>query len=705
MIAACGLVVGVEDRKVDPVLAGCNLPASGPAQIRLANLLPSKDVVDVCIAPAGEPYFRPLYRGAGSSCDPGSTGQPGLAYSKVTGPIYAPSTTVDIRFIPAGQVCSAPALSEKKGVALAPNVVTTVLRVGGAGTPEDILALPESTVTNDTARGRIRFVHVAPGIRPLAIGQPAQPYLPTTLQARFIPSAVEYGKPLPSGLATSLGSVAENGYLVSTRKQKLSIGLGYDDDPPPPRALINFGLTREVNTLSVYVIGAITQDNAYPLRALICVEDLDFKDGPPCLLSTLAVISVTSLNTQMFGRTAPYQAERLPHLANALANHDADLQCLVEVTRKSERQAIAEAAAKGNYPYAYFPDTDSTTPPTDPRDQAGNIPTDEAVPACSADNAPSVDKFYSCVQSNCNTNAPSPDGRYEGSVQCLVSKCAGTFLDLYSNYHRCFDCLILRAQSDDTFAEQHNKCMTDTKPTYFFDGQTTQMILSKHPLSKQEVFVLPSTNHRKAILYSQVTLEDQTVDFFCAYLIATSLNTDLPYTGHYDDGNQAIGYTNEQAFQAQKVIEWVKKKTAESGHPAIIAGDWYSSLEYNDLSTNTKTIEAVNPDTINKFRNEKAFTVATPAPTEQGPAWIPSCTYCPEKGGEHPNWYNRGVSTGTLTLETYLKGFPPNATTEQSIVFTEAVVPIPSAGPGAPPGAISLNYGMNVRVQRPSASK
>src|SRR5262245_24379772 len=107
VLASCQVIAGVESRSVDPTTAGpragCSVATDGPAHVRYANLVPANDKVDVCIRPAGAAsYGRPIFRNGGEDC--GS-----LAYTDVTSPLGAPATTVDIKFVPAGQTCKAPA--------------------------------------------------------------------------------------------------------------------------------------------------------------------------------------------------------------------------------------------------------------------------------------------------------------------------------------------------------------------------------------------------------------------------------------------------------------------------------------------------------------------------------------------------------------------------------------------------------------------
>jgi hypothetical protein len=55
----------------------------------------------------------------------------------------------------------------------------------------------------------------------------------------------------------------------------------------------------------------------------------------------------------------------------------------------------------------------------------------------------------------------------------------------------------------------------------------------RYPLSNVDVLVLPSTNFRRSVLYAQVAIDNgPKVDFYCAQLSSSLIDSDLPYVGN-----------------------------------------------------------------------------------------------------------------------------------------------------------------------------
>src|SRR5207302_3940455 len=114
----------------------------------------------------------------------------------------------------------------------------------------------------------------------------------------------------------------------------------------------------------------------------------------------------------------------------------------------------------------------------------------------------------------------------------------------------------------------------------------------------------------------------------------------------------------------------------------IIAGDWHSSVAFSQ--NGTKVIDDLNPQTIQSLRDAFEEAIA--------PSWVPTCTYCPSP----MNPYNGGFKVGYAFSSTYLFNWPAKATTDQSLLFTEATVPTATGNE-----MLSPSFGLNIRVIRP----
>ena len=389
-------------------------------------------------------------------------------------------------------------------------------------------------------------------------------------------------------------------------------------------------------------------------------------------------------NVGLYGANAPDEAGRRPYLQQAIAKRDADLSCLLEVGRQSDRDAIAGAARTGAFPYAFAPTTDRNTSATDPTDATGAAASIPTSPSCgSAVTTQELDDAYACMAASCSTIPGDQAGTIAGTTDCLSSHCAVKLAPLFAgneSQQRCFDCIADTVTSDMTYAQSKTACTTDPGPAIAFEGQNPSMILSRYPLAKTDVLVLPSTNFRRTVLYAQVQLQQgTTVDFYCGQLSSPLLDADLPYTGAYSNGDIAHGYDQEQILQTNKLIAWVKQKSGN--RPAIVTGDWHSSVAFSQ--NGTKVIDDLNPDTINALRG--AFSQASP------PSWVPTCTYCP--GSVNP--YNGSFNVGYAFAETYLFNWPDKATTDESILFNQPI----STRNGSE--MLSPSFGLNVRVIRP----
>jgi len=680
LIASCQAVAGIESRTLDPPPPGpgegCAIATDGPARVRFANLVPSDDRVDVCIRAAGaSSYGRPIFRNGGADC--GS-----LAYGDVTAPLGAPATSVDVKIVPAGQTCAAAPLSEALGVTLAPDAVSSVLRIGGGGVPEQIVALSEEPAV-DAVKLRVRVVHAAPGLKPLVVGITAASQLPTDVSSPLLTMPVEFGHAAPSGTKATLGTLDDRGYIASI-PSAYELGVA---EVGTTRALLHTTTSGRAGTSTVYAIGSIASSNKYPVRGLVCDESSPVNGKASCTLTKLPTLSVTAFNVGLFGPNASFEDQRRPRLVDAIKSSDADFMCLYETARKEDRALFAAA-----YPNAYAPDLDLTTPFSDPRDQMGQTPPAPTKPPCGDAPTSDLDALFTCMETNCSTAPPGdPSGRLPGTTDCLSRKCAAPFLPILNDHQACFACLADHLESQNQYGNTRNACTTDVRQPFAFDGQNPSMLLSRYPLTNQEVFVLPSTNFRRAVLYAQATLEDQTVDVFCGFLSSTLIYASIPYTGQYGGGADPAtdaAYNAEALLQADKTIAWVKQKTDASKRPAILVGDWHASVQFDVMDSmggKTTVVDPLHPETVNKFR--QAFTRVN------APGWVPRCSDCPAS----INRYNGDVTTKWLFYDMYVVNWPPNAATEQSIVFDKPVVPLPDGTTGM----LSLYFAMNAKLLRP----
>lgn len=728
-VAACQFVAGVQSRSLDPQVGGCALPGGSGPQVRIANFAPTADIVDVCIRAAGGTWGEPLILNGGTDCTGASYfntkgAAAGFAYGQTSVPFTAPASKVDVKMIAAGGTCSSTALTEADGLSLDAKAVTTLLRIGGAkGVAQKIEALPENTTQNND-NTLLRFVHAMPGIAPVDVGTaPAPPagataHLPTTLDSPILTVPLSYGTVPKAGALSLTGTVLPGGYapLIAGTYPIVAAVHGQT----PPRALLLLNMPRLNGAyVSLYMTGA-QGSGQFPVRGFLCPENnTDVGAGQatnkllvPCLATGLSEISIDVFNTSLYGADAPAFSDRQAAIdvndptVNPVALRDTDIQCLVELDYLSDIQKIqsvtagAGDAGTGPFPYSYYVKTGVTTPPTDAHTLDGSVPPPVTTPPCGGSvSATSVQNAYTCMQQNCNTRPGDPTGQLPGSTDCLTTNCEGPLGGLLITAPACFDCILDYAVSYQPYQDGQNACTNLAQQPFGFQGLVSQMILSRYPLLNSDVFILPSTNYRQAVLYSQVQLEDQTVDFYCGFLTSTLVAGSVPYEGFYGAGGNPTStdtngaYANEQLLQAKDLIAWVTKKSGNN--PAIIVGDWRSSVGVGgdggapppDSGLFSPPVDLV-PLTVQTMTNAPDWLAV------QGTSWTPQCTYCPSS--ENP--LNAGVSQGFFMTQPFLYKWPTTAgqVTDESLVYTDNSVS--SAGNNVP---LSQYYGLNFHVQRP----
>ncbi|HEY6459344.1 MAG TPA: hypothetical protein VIY73_04310, partial [Polyangiaceae bacterium] len=228
-----------------------------------------------------------------------------------------------------------------------------------------------------------------------------------------------------------------------------------------------------------------------------------------------------------------------------------------------------------------------------------------------------------------------------------------------------------------------------------------------YPLVNTDVFILPSTLYRRTVLYAQVQLEDQNVDFYCGFLQTTGNSDVFPYQGNYGNGpitepdgglSTSDAWANEQIWEAQQLVQWVQQKSGSTSPPtpAIVVGDWHASVATNSqLPPNTFNAIDVNPYTVsNVFAAAQGWSSVL-ATSATGSKWLPQCNVCPPP--ENP--YN-DTSYQFFELQPFLAYWPQaNATQDESLEFTEGVIDIAADAGGQ--GPASPYYGLNFTLTRP----
>lgn len=625
-------------------------------------------MVDFCVRPKLGAWIGPLLGGRGC---PG-----GFSYPEVSARFLVPEGDLEIKAIRAGGDCSTVALSAT-GTSIAAGERRSALHVGGGAQPAELVTFRDDASHDDTT-AKVRLVHAMVGARRLMFGLTRDPRPPTDLVESLLQQPLGFGTSPRAGATVAFGSVNDNGYLVLA---PATYFLGAAEESTP-RALLAFP-ARGSLFQTAFAVGDVNSTR-YPPRGLLCEDGVDAA-GPlgQCVTTDLPTLSVDVFAAGLFGGMGPPdEAARRPYIVEAVAHRGSDLFCLTDIARQEDRDAVI-AAASGTYPFAFAPRTDLDTPPTDPTDATGAVPTSSGLPPCGPADPAKVDAALQCLVDHCATK-PGDWSATVLSTDCGSTQCLGAIAPLYMgnrDERRCWDCLGVELTSYLSFTSTKRACTADPREPFGFDGQTPQLLLSRLPIRSTDTFVLPSSLGRRAVLRARVaTDEGRELDFYCAELSLLAEQA-APYTGLYGNGNDAQGWANEQMLQAKKVIAWVSAQSA--GRPAILAGTWNAALGVAATSS-TEPLGDKNPDVIRALR--AAFTEAAPR------GWAPSCTQC----AHGQNAYNSD-SQGYWNLRTYLLNMSADATTQASTFFTDPVVALPSGTRGM----LSSCFGFNVQVLRP----
>jgi hypothetical protein len=700
--AGCQLVADVESRQLDPIQPGCSLPSGNGPRVRVANFVPNADAVDVCIRASGTSWGEPLVLNGGSGCAqtfPASS--PGFTYGQVSVPFTAPGARVDVKLVAGGRTCNAPALTEADGLALSDHAVTTLVRIGGNGAPQQVLALPEFAGGQPTDGGHYRVVHAMPGLGPVEFGDASQDHLPASMATLFEKAPIPYGHTAAVGTPGIVGTVESGGYtLVPAGEFNLALA-----PVSTMNALVLVPDLNVVPSVSSFYLSGITGSDAYPPQGFVCPESTSpTTAGNPlivqCQASALPTISVDTFNASLYGPDAPDWQQRLGALAapSELSQSSADLLCVVEVDEPTEQQAIIATAAGNGLKYSYRIDTGLTTPFTNPRTQAGTIPPAPTTPACAGSvPASAVQNAITCMEQSCSDKAPGdPTGSLTTTTDCLTSNCSGPLGELLIAYPQCFDCLIDYVASTQPYGTSQQLCTTNPAPPMGFQGANPTFILSRYPLAKTDSYILTSTLYRTSVLYAQAQFEDNlNVDFYCGIFTSTLIASSEPYDGFYGgDASTSQGqYDNEQTWQAQQLVDWVQKKSGSN--PAIIAGDWHSGVGSATGGTNDAGFPLATP--LNPQTVQLMTQTLTPAST---PSWsqAPLCNICPCS----QNPLQCPGDNSSFVLQPFLFNWPHGAAAvvDEHLAYTDTPLTDPAVAGGQAP--LSQYYGLNIHVLRPT---
>lgn len=216
------------------------------------------------------------------------------------------------------------------------------------------------------------------------------------------------------------------------------------------------------------------------------------------------------------------------------------------------------------------------------------------------------------------------------------------------------------------------------------------MLLSRLPLTRPSIAVLPAVSARRVVLGASVTTpHGRDLDVFCARLGPT-VDTELPddplasepYSGVY--GGARDGWLRENELHVQRLIEHVTSVRGE--RPAVIMGNFGTSSE---VRANGVVLPPAGP--IGARRLESTFTPAI------APDWQPSCTVCRES-----SFVSLDI-TETFANRIFLAGLDAATVRASTRTHLGNIIDLAEPQPFAPSRfPLSMQYGFRSRIAIPA---
>lgn len=317
-------------------------------------------------------------------------------------------------------------------------------------------------------------------------------------------------------------------------------------------------------------------------------------------------LTFTTYNAGLAVAFVPSANERAPEVADAVAALESDFVCLQEVWLP-EHVAMFEAAAKGTFDHTYFPAAQQE---------------DMATAACDVGE---IDGLVECMDTECG------DVCDDELVDCLFLRCPLDFLSLGNTCNRCVQAHVGSTSDASVVADTCNNGGIE----YAYGGSFGTGILSKYPMSVEEI-VLDSTTNRRGLLHATVEGPDGTIDAWCTHLTAgLSL---IPYPR--DEGS----WESEQLAQA----ELLGQLLTDAPDPVVALGDLNNGPTTSDAEAEFEA----------NYNAILASGVTAPYVDTDG-----RCTFCPDNALSSVD----SDETGKLIDHVLVRGFEGKPTANREL--------------------------------------
>ncbi|KPJ86001.1 hypothetical protein AMJ57_00815 [Parcubacteria bacterium SG8_24] len=229
---------------------------------------------------------------------------------------------------------------------------------------------------------------------------------------------------------------------------------------------------------------------------------------------------------------------RTSHVAQALADLDADVLCLQEVWTPEALQAIQTALDLPAEQMMYV-------------DTRGEGETGQD--RCTMSQ---IAPMLQCVHEECGG---LPD---EEITTCALAECRGSGVGLYFSARRCLNCMI--ASAGLSIGEIVESCVLGQGRSRLYGGSNGVVLLSRYPLRNREIIRLPSSGANRVALIAEIDGPGaEPIEVACSHLSSKSYVS--PTHPRFDDWN------DEQREQLHLISERLRRRAG--GRPALFLGD------------------------------------------------------------------------------------------------------------------------------------
>ncbi len=580
---ACEKLAGIEKKSLLPetdaslTAAVCAAAKGSGVGLRVADMIPTLDKLDICIRPSGGEFeTTPLLASSGENCPAG------IAYSQYTVPLNFPPGTYDVKLVPYNSDCNSDG-PLKSNVVISAAQSTTVVAYGQDITSANakLASLQDATTANSGESSDIfvRFFHALYGGGILEAGLVDHSQTPPTMSLTIF-SDVDFGSIAAAGNA---GTVTVNslGYMkypsISSNVGALPLGASHVESASTPFVYADISMAT-AHHYTLFLVGASAQE-AFPPKLWSCDEGVNDGFFAECGDPRAKVFGIFHPNlTDVF---TDYIWERTRFALAAIGNTSADVLCLPELYSPEVRQALLAQFQSGSGVNVVFSDSASVpvSSATDLSDRNGKTPTYED-PICQGSFqgmladfetcllAPGLDVSNNgCIAGIAGTDAGQHYFATDGSqaIGCAAAGCAtqvNNFLGYGSHEaDACFMCAIAHLSSGESIEDMYSKCTSTNggKPHYVYDGATGIAVVTKLPIvttgDGPEVVLLPASTWNRAALRVPLQLPNNAIiDYWCASIRAPNSEVFLPNGGPYFGGADGGGNNAEAGNSAEEAL-------------------------------------------------------------------------------------------------------------------------------------------------------